>query len=58
MHLVINTKIHSINGFLSIFIQTTYKHHSEARANQKSTELLEFAVKLENNPLIGKVIPV
>ena len=32
-----------------------YKHHSEASADRKSTELLEKAIALENNPGIGRI---
>ncbi len=32
-----------------------YKHHSESSADRKSTELLEMAISLENNPGIGRI---
>ena len=32
-----------------------YKHHSEASADRKSTELLGKAIALENNPGIGRI---
>jgi len=32
-----------------------YKHHSEESADRKSTELLELAISLENNPFIGRI---
>jgi hypothetical protein len=32
-----------------------YKHHSEASADKKSAELLELAIGLGKNPLIGRI---
>ena len=41
-------------GYYYEILDYFYKHHSESSADRKSRELLEQAIALENNPLIGK----
>ena len=32
-----------------------YKHHSESSADRKSQELIDKAIALKDNPLIGRI---
>jgi hypothetical protein len=42
-------------GFYNNILEYFYEHHSEESADRKTNELLELAVKLEKNPIRGRI---